>query len=63
MTTEKIKHYIGEQLFNHIAQLNEPQLTKMKKEIMQDMNTITHEPQTLFNRTIELIFIKQRLGE
>ena len=63
MTNDKIKHYIGEQVFNHIAQLNEPQLSNMKNELIQDMNAITHEPQTLFKRTIELTFIKQRLGE
>jgi hypothetical protein len=35
MTNDKIKHYIGEQVFNHIAQLNEPQLSKMKNELIQ----------------------------
>lgn len=62
MTADKIKHYIGEQVFNHICSLDKDNLEKMKRNIISDMNTVEHDPRTLFNRTIELEFIKNRLS-
>ena len=62
MTQDKIKHYIGAELFNHISSLNRLQLEKMKRDIIHDMNNARLEPTTLFKRTIELTYIKQRLN-
>jgi hypothetical protein len=62
MTAEKIKHYIGEQVFNHICSLDKDNLEKMKRNIISDINNIRHDSKTLFNRTIELEFIKNRLS-
>lgn len=62
MTADKIKYYIGEQVFNHICSLDKDNLEKMKRNIISDMNAIEHDPRTLFERTVELEFIKHRLS-
>jgi len=62
MTADKIQHYIGEQVFNHICSLDKDNLEKMKQNIISDINNIKHDSKTLFNRTIELEFIKNRLS-
>lgn len=62
MTADKIKYYIGEQVFNHICSLDKDNLEKMKQNIISDMNTVEHDSKTLFKRTVELEFIKNRLS-
>ena len=61
MTQDKIKHYTGEQVFNHIAALDKDNLTKMKANILQDINLHKLGSQNLWKRTVELEFINQRL--
>jgi hypothetical protein len=62
MTADKIKHYIGEQVFDHICSLDKQNLETMKRNIISDINNIKHDSKTLFKRTIELEFIKNRLS-
>jgi hypothetical protein len=62
MTADKIKHFIGEQIFNHICSLDKENLEKMKRNIVSDMNNIKHDSKELFKRTVELEFIKYRLS-
>lgn len=61
MTNDKIKHYLGAQIFEHISSLDETKLQKMKKAIVQDMNLNTLPASILFTRTIELEYINRRL--
>ncbi len=61
MTQDKIKHYIGEDVFNHISALSKDNLIKMKANILQDINLHKLGSQILWKRTIELEFINQRL--
>jgi len=61
MTIDKITHHIGQNLTSFIASLNIEQLTKMKADILQDMNLHKLGTEILFKRTIELEFINQRL--
>ena len=63
MTQDKIKHYIGEQVFNHIAAPDKDNLTKMKANILQDINLHKLGSQVLWERTVELEFINQRLKD
>jgi hypothetical protein len=62
MTADKIKHFIGEQIFNHICSLDKENLEKMKRNIISDINNVTLDSKTLFKRTVELEFIKRRLS-
>jgi hypothetical protein len=62
MTADKIKHFIGEQIFNHICSLDKENLEKMKRNIISDINNVTLDSKTLFKRTVELEFIKHRLS-
>jgi hypothetical protein len=62
MTADKTKHFIGEQMFNHICSLDKENLEKMKRNIISDINNVTLDSKTLFKRTVELEFIKHRLS-
>ena len=61
MTIDKITHYIGEDLVNHISSLDATQLAKMKIDIENDLKHIKHDSQTLFKRNLERRFINYRL--
>lgn len=63
MTIDKIKHYIGEQVFQHISNLDAPNLQAMKTAIIQDMNAVKLPSDILFKRTIELKYINIRLND
>ena len=63
MTIDKIKHYLKEPLFSHISRLNAEQLREQKKALLNDMATIKHTQDIIFNRTIELKYIKYLLNE
>jgi len=62
MTHDKIKHYIGEQICNHLSSLTSEQLQKTKCEIIQDMNLHKLGTEILFKRTVELEFINKLLN-
>jgi hypothetical protein len=61
MTNDKIKHYLGAEVFNHISRLDESNLVKMKAELLKDINLHKLGAKVLFNRTIELEYINRRL--
>ena len=61
MTNDKIKHYLGEEVFNHISSLNANNLAKMKAELLKDINLHKLGSKILFNRTVELEYINRRL--
>lgn len=61
MTFDKIKHYLGENLVSFIGSLNVEQLEKMRSELINDMNTVKLDNNTLFIRTVELEYINNLL--
>lgn len=61
MTNDKIKHYLGAEVFNHISSLDADNLAKMKAELLKDINLHKLGTKVLFNRTIELEYINKRL--
>jgi hypothetical protein len=62
MTTDKIKHYIGEQIFNHISDLNKNELLKMKANLLTEMELYQPKTKQHFLYTVELNFINYRIG-
>ncbi len=62
MTQDKIKHYIGENIFNHIASLNKDELIKMKSNLVTEMELYQPKTKQHFLYTIELNFINYRIG-
>ena len=62
MTQDKIKHYIGENIFNHIASLNKGELIKMKSNLITEMELYQPKTKQHFLYTIELNFINYRIG-
>jgi len=63
MTTDKIKHYIGEQIFNHISDLNKDELLKMKSNLLTEMELYEPKTKQHFLYTVELNFINYRIGD
>jgi hypothetical protein len=63
MTTDKIKHYIGEQIFNHISDLNKNELLKMKANLLTEMELYQPKTKQHFLYTVELNFINYRIGD
>lgn len=61
MTYDKIVHYIGKDLCEHIGSLNLEQLTKQKNELITEFNIVKLPADIRFKRTIELTFINQLL--
>lgn len=61
MTIDKFKHYLGEQVFNHINSLNIEQLNEMRRNLSDDIKAIQHDSETLFKRNIELNYINYLL--
>jgi hypothetical protein len=62
MTTDKIKHYIGENLFNHISSLDKDNLIRMKNNLLSEMELYQPKTKQHFLYTIELNFINYRIG-
>jgi hypothetical protein len=63
MTTDKIKHYIGERIFNHISDLNKNELLKMKANLLTEMELYQPKTKQHFLYTVELNFINYRIGD
>ena len=63
MTQDKIKHYIGENIFNHIASLNKDELIKMKSNLITEMELYQPKTKQHFLYTVELNFISYRIGD
>lgn len=63
MTIDKIKHYIGEQIFNHISSLNKDELLKMKANLLTEMELYQPKTNQHFLYTVELNFINYRIGD
>lgn len=58
MTTDKIKHYIGQELVNFYSSLNIEQLRECKKKLIQEFNSGIKLPNDImFKYTIELEYI------
>jgi hypothetical protein len=62
MTQDKVKHYIGENIFNHIASLNKDELIKMKSNLLAEMELYQPKTKQHFLYTTELNFINYRIG-
>jgi len=62
MTTDKIKHYIGENIFNHISSLDKESLLKMKAALITEMELYQTKTKQHFLYTVELNFINYRLS-
>lgn len=61
MTADKFNHYLGEELMKFISSLNAEQLTRMKKDILQDIDICTCS-KILFKREVELKYINYLLS-
>lgn len=62
MTLDKIKHYIGDDLFNFYGSLNAEQLQNCKKRLLQEFNKNIKIPVSiLFKYTIEMEYINYLL--
>lgn len=62
MTTDKVKHYLGENLFNHISALDKDNLIRMKNNLLAEMELYQPKTKQHFLYTIELNFINYRIG-
>jgi hypothetical protein len=61
ITPDKFKQYLGEELMKFISSLNTEQLTRMKKNILQDIDICTCS-KILFKREVELQYINYLLS-
>jgi hypothetical protein len=62
MTQDKIKLYIGERIFNHIAELDKNSLLKMRDALLTEMELYKPKTKQHFLYTVELNFINYRIG-
>lgn len=62
MTTDKIKHHIGETIYNHIGSLTEPQLKTMLASLEQEINREQQGTPRAFKLSVEKKAILNRLS-
>jgi len=61
MSPDKFNHYLGKELMKFISSLNAEQLSRMKKDILKDLEICTCS-RIVFKREVELKYINYLLS-